>query len=67
MIKDNPDFKWLVTNFDCNKQKIEKYNILRYREEDIKKLKKKYPKKRNLRKSLKLSVCLSIGLVQNTK
>ena len=42
MIKDNPNFKWLVTNFDCNKQKIEKYNVLRYREEDIKKLKKKY-------------------------
>lgn len=54
MIKDNPDFKWLVTNFDCNKQKIEKYNILRYREEDIKKLKKKYPTKEEFEKELKI-------------
>ena len=52
MIKDNPDFKWFVTNFDCNKQKIEKYNILRYREEDIKKLKKKYPTKEEFEKEL---------------
>ena len=50
MIKDNPDFKWLVTNFDCNKQKIEKYNVLRYREEDIKKLKKKYSTKEEFEK-----------------
>lgn len=54
MIKDNPDFKWLVTNFDCNKQKIEKYDVLRYREEDIKKLKKKYPTKDEFEKELKI-------------
>ena len=54
MIKDNPDFKWLVTNFDCNKQKIEKYNVLRYREEDIKKLKKKYPTKDEFEKELEI-------------
>lgn len=54
MIKNNPDFKWLVTNFDCNKQKIEKYNVLRYREEEIKKLKKKYPTKEEFEKELKI-------------
>lgn len=58
MIKDNPDFKWLVTNFDCNKQKIEKYNILRYREKDIKKLKKKYPTKEEFEKELRIK-CMS--------
>ena len=58
MIKDNPDFKWLVTNFDCNKQKIEKYNVLRYREEDIKKLKKKYPTKEEFEKELRIK-CMS--------
>lgn len=54
MIKDNPDFKWLVTNFNCNKQKIEKYNILRYREEEIKKLKKKCPTKEEFEKELEI-------------
>ena len=58
MIKDNPDFKWLVTNFDCNKQKIEKYNVLRYHEEEIKKLKKKYPTKEEFEKELELK-CMS--------
>ena len=58
MIKDNTDFKWLVTNFDCNKQKIEKYNILRYHEEEIKKLKKKYPIKEEFEKELKIK-CMS--------
>lgn len=33
--------KWEVVDFDCNKQEITRYNILRYREDDIKKLKKK--------------------------
>lgn len=32
---------FLVKEFDCNKQLIENYDVLRYREEDIKKLKKK--------------------------
>ena len=58
MIKDNQDFKWLVTNFDCNKQKIEKYDVLRYREEDIKKLKKKYPTKEEFEKELRIK-CMS--------
>ena len=51
-IDDN--FSWLVTNFNCNKQKIEKYDVLRYREEDIKKLKKKYPIKEEFEKELKI-------------
>ena len=58
MIKDNLDFKWIVTNFDCNKQKIEKYDVLRYREEDIKKLKKKYPTKEEFEKELRIK-CMS--------
>lgn len=33
--------KVLCKDFNCNKQLIENYDILRYREEDIKKLKKK--------------------------
>lgn len=32
---------WKVKNFDCNRQLIEDYNILKYREDFIKKLKKK--------------------------
>lgn len=32
---------WLVKNFDCNAQKIKDYDVLKYREDDIKKLKKK--------------------------
>ena len=55
-IDDN--FSWLVTNFNCNKQKIEKYDILRYREEDIKKLKKKYPTKEEFEKELR-TMCMS--------
>lgn len=54
MIKDNPDFKWLVTNFNCNKQKIEKYDVLRYHEEEIKKLKKKCPTKEEFEKELEI-------------
>lgn len=53
MIKDNPDFKWLVTNFYCNKQKIEKYDVLRYSEEDVKKLKKKCTNKEEFAEALK--------------
>lgn len=53
MIKDNTDFKWLVTNFNCNKQKIEKYDVLRYSEDDIKKLKKKCTTKEEFAEALK--------------
>ena len=53
MKRIDTNFNWIVTNFDCNKQKIEKYNILRYREEDIKKLKKKYTVKEEFEKELR--------------
>lgn len=58
MKRVDTNFSWLVTNFDCNKQKIEKYNVLRYREEDIKKLKKKYPTKEEFEKELRIK-CMS--------
>jgi hypothetical protein len=32
---------WLVTNFDCNSQVIKYYDVLKYREDFVKKLKKK--------------------------
>lgn len=31
---------WIVKNFNCNKQVIEDYDVLKYREDQIKKLKK---------------------------
>ena len=58
MKRIDTNFNWIVTNFDCNKQKIEKYNILRYREEDIKKLKKKYTVKEEFEKELRTK-CMS--------
>lgn len=58
MKRVDTNFSWLVTNFDCNKQKIEKYDVLRYREEEIKKLKKKYPTKEEFEKELKIR-CMS--------
>ena len=33
--------KWLVKNFNCNKQVVEDYDVLQYREDHIKSLKKK--------------------------
>jgi hypothetical protein len=44
---------WHVKNFDCNKQVIEDYNILKYREDDIKKMKKKYTTKEEFDRALK--------------
>lgn len=58
MKRVDTNFSWLATNFDCNKQKIEKYDVLRYREEDIKKLKKKYPTKEEFEKELRTK-CMS--------
>lgn len=54
MKRVDTNFSWLVTIFNCNKQKIEKYDVLRYREEDIKKLKKKYPIKEEFEKEFKI-------------
>lgn len=41
MKKEFKPLSWKVKNFDCNKQVIEDYDILKYREDFIKKLKKK--------------------------
>ena len=54
MKRVDTNFSWLVTNFNCNKQKIEKYDVLRYREEEIKKLKKKCPTKEEFEKELEI-------------
>ena len=45
---------WKVKNFDCNKQVIEDYDVLKYREDMIKKLKKKYKTKEEFEKALRL-------------
>ena len=39
--KESKSLSWLVTYYDCNANKIKHYDILKYREEFIKKLKKK--------------------------
>ena len=39
--KEFKPMSWLVKCFDCCKQVIEDYDILKYREDDIKKMKKK--------------------------
>lgn len=44
---------WKVKNFDCNRQLIEDYDVLQYREEYIKKLKKKCATKEEFAVALK--------------
>lgn len=39
--KESNSLSWLVTYYDCNADKIKYYDILKYRKEFIKKLKKK--------------------------
>lgn len=39
--QNNKQLSWLVKNYDCNRNIIENYDVLKYREEFIKKLKKK--------------------------
>lgn len=41
MKKEFKPLSWLVTNFCCNKQTIEYYDVLKYREDYIKTIKKK--------------------------
>lgn len=43
---------WKVKNFDCNADKIEDYDILKYREDFIKKLKKKCETKEEFSKKM---------------
>lgn len=36
------EFSWLVKNYDCNKNVIENYDVLKYRRDSLKKLARKY-------------------------
>ena len=53
MKKEVKPFSWIVKIFDCNAQKIKDYDILKYREDDIKKLKKKYITKEEFAEALR--------------
>lgn len=53
MKKEFKPLSWLVKNFDCNKQVIEDYDILKYRENEIKKLKKKCATKEEFAEELR--------------
>lgn len=57
MKKEFKPLSWLVKNFDCNAQVIEDYDVLKYREDEIKKLKKKCATKEEFAKALR-SECL---------
>ncbi len=59
MGKEFKPLSWLVTNFDCNAQKIKYYDILKYREDEIKKMKKKHATKEEFAKALR-SECMYI-------
>lgn len=53
MKKEFEPMSWLVTNFDCNAQKITYYDVLKYREDDIKKMKKTCDTKEEFASALK--------------
>lgn len=53
MKKEFKPLSWLVTNFDCNAQVIKYYDVLRYREDYIKKIKKQCGTKEEFAKKLK--------------
>lgn len=53
MKKEFRPLSWKVKNFDVNKQVIEDYDILKYREDEIKKLKKKCTTKENFAEQLR--------------
>lgn len=56
MKKEVKPFSWLVKNFNINKQAIEDYDVLKYREGDIKKFKKKYKTKEEFEKALRVEI-----------
>jgi hypothetical protein len=56
MKKEVKPFSWLVKNFNINKQAIEDYDVLKYREDDIKKFKKKYKTKEEFEKALRVEI-----------
>lgn len=47
---------WVVKNFDCSDQIIKDYDVLKYRENDIKKLKKKCVTKDKFAEELRLNL-----------
>lgn len=53
MKKEFKPLSWKVKNFDVNKQVIEDYDILKYREDEIKKLKKKCETKEKFAEQLR--------------
>lgn len=48
------NFKWLVEIFDVNGQKFEKYDVLAYKEEEIKKMKKRCKTKDEFNEAFRL-------------
>lgn len=53
MKQEHKPMTWIVKNFDQNTQKIIDYDVLKYRENDIKKLKKKCTTKEEFAESLR--------------
>lgn len=53
MKKEFKPFSWLVKNFDINRQVIEDYDVLKYHEDEIKKIKKKCNSKEEFDQNLK--------------
>lgn len=53
MKRELKQLSWIVKNFNCNAQKIEDYDVLKYREEQIKKLKKQSATKEEFAKKLR--------------
>lgn len=53
MKKEFKPLSWLVVEYDCNANKIQYYDILEYREDDIKKMKKKCATKEEFTEALR--------------
>lgn len=53
MKKEVKPFSWKVVAFDCNAQEIRYYDVLKYREDDIKKMKKKCATKEEFAEALR--------------
>lgn len=53
MKKEFKPLSWLVVEYDCNANKIQYYDILEYREDDIKKMKKKCVTKEEFAEALR--------------
>lgn len=53
MKKEFKPLSWKVKNFDCNRQVIEDYDVLKYREKDIRKLKKECATKEEFAEELR--------------